>query len=105
MSPAWETAERVARVAYGRLVAILAAPTGDLALAEDALSGAFERALVTWPESGVPDNPEGWLLTVARNRLRDGRRPATPPGAGAATSTSPGRTRSTWMRSPRSGCG
>lgn len=68
---AWETAERVARVAYGRLTAILAAPTGDLALAEDALSGAFERALQTWPSAGVPDNPEGWLLTVARNRLRD----------------------------------
>ena len=71
MTAAGETAERVARVAYGRLTAILAAPTGDLALAEDALSGAFERALETWPEKGVPDNPEGWLLTVARNRLRD----------------------------------
>ncbi|MEV7623603.1 DUF6596 domain-containing protein [Actinoplanes sp. NPDC089786] len=64
-------AERVARGAYGRLVALLAAPAGDLALAEDALAAAFERALTTWPEAGVPDNPEGWLLTVARNRLRD----------------------------------
>jgi RNA polymerase sigma-70 factor, ECF subfamily len=71
VTAAWETAERVARVAYGRLIAILAAPTGDLALAEDALSGAFESALRKWPEQGVPDNPEGWLLTVARNRLRD----------------------------------
>ena len=35
------------------------------------LADAFERALRTWPASGVPDNPEGWLLTVARNRLRD----------------------------------
>jgi RNA polymerase sigma-70 factor (ECF subfamily) len=58
-------------VAYGRLIALLAAPTGDLALAEDALAGAFERALDTWPRTGVPDNPEGWLLTVGRNRLRD----------------------------------
>jgi predicted RNA polymerase sigma factor len=64
-------AERAARASYGRLVALLAAPTRDLALAEDALADAFERALTTWPESGVPDNPEGWLLTVARNRLRD----------------------------------
>lgn len=71
MNAAWETAERVARVAYGRLTALLAATTGDLAMAEDALSGAFERALTTWPGAGVPDNPEGWLLTVARNRLRD----------------------------------
>ena len=64
-------AERTARASYGRLVALLAAPTRDLALAEDALADAFERALTTWPESGVPDNPEGWLLTVARNRQRD----------------------------------
>ncbi|MFW6078708.1 MAG: RNA polymerase sigma factor [Gemmatimonadota bacterium] len=65
------TAEHAARHSYGRLVAILAAPTGDIELAEDALGDAFERALRTWPESGVPDNPEAWLLTVARNRQRD----------------------------------
>lgn len=65
-----------ARASYGRLVAILAAPTRDLAGAEDALADAFERALRTWPEAGVPDNPEGWLLTVARNRVRDAFRSA-----------------------------
>jgi len=64
-------AERAARASYGRLVALLAAGTSDLALAEDALSDAFERALRTWPSTGVPANPEGWLMTVARNRLRD----------------------------------
>jgi len=64
-------AERTARASYGRLVAILAAPTRDLALAEDALADAFEQALTTWPSRGIPDNPEGWLLTVARNRQRD----------------------------------
>lgn len=64
-------AELTARASYGRLLALLAAPTGDLALAEDALSVAFERALRTWPTAGTPDNPEGWLLTVARNHQRD----------------------------------
>ena len=64
-------AERAARTSYGRLVALLAARTGDLALAEDSLSGAFEEALRRWPDDGIPHNPEGWLLTVARNRLRD----------------------------------
>lgn len=64
-------AERAVRTSYGRLVALLAAGTGDLALAEDCLADALERALRLWPETGVPDNPEGWLLTVARNRLRD----------------------------------
>lgn len=64
-------AAEVARTCYGRLFALLAATTRDLALAEDVLEDAFERALRTWPAAGVPDNPEAWLLTVARNRLRD----------------------------------
>jgi predicted RNA polymerase sigma factor len=70
-APEARAAESVARASYGRLVAVLAAPTGDIPAAEDALADAFERALATWPASGIPDNPEGWLLTVARNRLRD----------------------------------
>jgi len=64
-------AERVARSSYGRLLARLAASTGDVALAEDALGGALEEALRRWPSDGVPANPEGWILTVARNRQRD----------------------------------
>ena len=60
-----------ARDSYGRLLALLCASTGDLASAEDALADAFERALRTWPEQGVPVSPDAWLLTVARNRLRD----------------------------------
>ena len=70
-SEAVETAERAARRSYGRLVALLAASTGDLGLAEDALGEAFVAALMTWPDAGVPGNPEAWLLTVARNRQRD----------------------------------
>jgi predicted RNA polymerase sigma factor len=71
MTATQATAEGVARSSYGRLLAVIAAPTGDIPAAEDALSDAFERALETWPTSGIPDNPEGWLVTVARNRLRD----------------------------------
>lgn len=67
----YSVAERAARNSYGRLLALLATSTRDIALAEDALADAFERALRTWPTSGVPDNPEGWLMTVARNRVRD----------------------------------
>lgn len=69
--------ERAARTSYGRLVALLAAGTGDLQLAQDALASALERALTTWPETGVPRNPEGWLVTVARNAQRDVWRSAT----------------------------
>lgn len=64
-------AEHAARASYGHLLALLASGTHDLALAEDALADAFERAVKTWPDAGIPANPEGWLLTVARNRLRD----------------------------------
>ena len=38
-------ADAVARRSYGKLVAFLAARTGDLAAAEDALSEAFVKAL------------------------------------------------------------
>lgn len=69
-------AEAAARDSYGRLLALLAASTHDIAASEDALADAFERALTAWPETGIPDNPEGWLLTVARNRLRDAFRSA-----------------------------
>ena len=64
-------AESAARTSYGRLLALLAAYDGDIQRAEDALAEAFERALRHWPDDGVPHNPDGWLLTVARNRLRD----------------------------------
>lgn len=56
---------------YGRLLALLAAQCRDITAAEDALADAMERALQRWPRDGVPGNPEAWLLTVARNRLRD----------------------------------
>ena len=69
--PAARSASVAARDSYGRLLALLAASTSDLAAAEDALGDAFERALRTWPSQGVPGNPDAWLLTVARNRLRD----------------------------------
>ncbi len=66
-----ETAETVARRSYGKLVAFLAARTRDVAGAEDALSEAFAAALGDWPATGVPKNPEAWLLTVARRKQVD----------------------------------
>jgi predicted RNA polymerase sigma factor len=69
--PAAHAAGLAARDSYGRLLALLSASTSDIASAEDALADAFECALRTWPARGVPGNPDAWLLTVARNRLRD----------------------------------
>jgi predicted RNA polymerase sigma factor len=68
------TAEAVARRGRGKLVAFLAARSGDLAAAEDALSDAFASALSVWPREGCPANPEAWLLTVARRKLIDNHR-------------------------------
>jgi predicted RNA polymerase sigma factor len=68
------TAEAVARQSYGKLIALVAARTRDLAAAEDALSEAFASALSDWPLKGCPDNPEAWLLTVARRKTIDSAR-------------------------------
>ena len=78
MSPGSEatqrTAEAVARRSYGKLIAFLAARTRDVAGAEDALSEAFASALASWPATGVPNNPEAWLLTAARRKMIDAAR-------------------------------
>lgn len=63
--------ESVARESYGRLIAFLSSRTRDVAGAEDALADALVAALTTWPRDGIPRNPQAWLLTAARNRLRD----------------------------------
>ena len=63
--------ETVARDSYGRLIAYLAARSGDVAGAEDAIGDAFVAALERWPAEGVPEKPEAWLLHVARNRMID----------------------------------
>ncbi|MEL6678131.1 MAG: DUF6596 domain-containing protein, partial [Pseudomonadota bacterium] len=76
MTEAEARAEDVARASYGKLLAILAAGSSDIARAEDALADAFRAALEVWPERGIPDNPEAWLLTTSRNRLKDGYRSA-----------------------------
>jgi len=65
------TVERVARESYGRLVAYLSANTHNVAAAEDALSEALLKALRVWPLDGLPQNPEAWLLTAARNSIID----------------------------------
>jgi RNA polymerase sigma-70 factor (ECF subfamily) len=73
-APARAAAAAVARRSYGKLLAYLAADMRDVAAAEDALSEAFAAALADWPVHGCPDNPESWLMTVARRKGIDGVR-------------------------------
>jgi RNA polymerase sigma-70 factor (ECF subfamily) len=68
---AQRAAEQAARASYGRLLSILAARSRNIAASEDALSEAFMAALRTWPAAGVPLNPEAWLLTAARNHMKN----------------------------------
>jgi RNA polymerase sigma-70 factor (ECF subfamily) len=74
MEAARRAVEGAARDSYGRLLAWLAARSRDVAAAEDALAEAFAAALTHWPQTGVPDRPEAWLLTAARRRLIDAAR-------------------------------
>jgi RNA polymerase sigma-70 factor (ECF subfamily) len=69
-SPA-EVLAAEARDSYGRIVAALIRVTGDWDLAEDCAQEALAAALQKWPADGVPGNPGGWLMTVARNRAMD----------------------------------
>lgn len=68
-----ELTDRLFRRSAGRLVAHLARVLGaeHLGLVEDAVQDALLEALQTWPFRGIPDNPEGWLFRVARNRALD----------------------------------
>src|SRR5687768_15581008 len=72
----------------GERVAVLATlirdAHGDFEAAEDALGEATARAVPSWRESGVPDRPGAWMLTVARRILVDGARRAHAHGNASA---------------------
>ena len=44
---------------------------GHFDTAEDASQEALLAAAAQWPKDGIPDNPRGWLITVAARRLTD----------------------------------
>src|SRR6185436_17630220 len=56
-----------------KIVATLTRVFGSrhLDLAEDVVQDALVKALQQWPYKGVPENPGGWLLAVARNGAVD----------------------------------
>jgi RNA polymerase sigma factor (sigma-70 family) len=90
-----------------QVLGVLMRRYGGLDTCEDAVQEALLDAAAQWPASGTPDNPRGWLLTVATRRLTDMLRKesarrrredavylATPPAAlaetGADTPDTPG---------------
>jgi len=63
--------EAVWRVESTKLIAALVRITRDVGLAEDLAQDALEAALAQWPESGIPDKPGAWLMSVAKRRAID----------------------------------
>jgi RNA polymerase sigma-70 factor (ECF subfamily) len=63
--------ERVFRESYPVVLASISRMYRDIDLAEEAVQDAMAQALVDWPERGVPDNPPGWISTVARRKAID----------------------------------
>lgn len=71
MIEARSAVEAAFRESYSLVVSGLSKQLRDIDLAEEALQDAFAEALRTWPERGIPSNPGGWLMTVARRRAID----------------------------------
>ena len=64
--------ERAHRSEWGLVLAAVARLLdGDLATAEECTQEAFEAALRTWGDRGVPARPGAWLTTTAKNRAID----------------------------------
>lgn len=61
------------RTEYRKLVSVLAYLFGieHIEVAEDIASDTFLVAAETWSIKGVPDNPVGWLYTVAKNKTKN----------------------------------
>lgn len=73
MPPTDSTAaiEAAYRLEFPRVVAALAAFTGDVGLAEELAQDALVDALRQWPRDGTPRNPGAWLTTVGKRKAVD----------------------------------
>ena len=56
---------------WGRVLSATMRLARDIDIAEEATADAFVLALQVWPEHGVPESVEAWLLTAARRRAID----------------------------------
>lgn len=58
---------------YTKMTAVLCRHFGleHIEIAEDIVSDTFLKASELWALNEVPENPEGWLYTVAKNKTKD----------------------------------
>jgi RNA polymerase sigma factor (sigma-70 family) len=66
-----ESIEDLLRSLAPRVLGTLARRYGHFDACEDAVQEALLAAAVQWPTSCVPEDPRGWLVTVASRRLVD----------------------------------
>ena len=69
-----QTVDAVYRAESRRVFATLVRLLGDFDLAEEALHEAFRAALEQWPQHGVPNNPQAWLVSAGRFKAIDNLR-------------------------------
>ena len=60
--------EALLRELAPQVLGLLVNRYGGFDTCEDAVQEALLAAAVQWPTEGVPDNPKGWLITVAARR-------------------------------------
>jgi RNA polymerase sigma factor (sigma-70 family) len=95
---AHEHTENLLRELAPQVLGVLVRRHGDFATCEDAVQEALLAAAVQWPDAGVPDNPLGWVITVAsrqrialwRNEVARRRREQTAVLLEPADAVSPG---------------
>lgn len=71
MSDVKTAIEEAFRDSHGLVLAALSRRLRDIDLAEEAIQDAFADAMRSWPETGVPTNPGGWIAAVSRRRAID----------------------------------
>lgn len=65
------TIDAIWKIESAKLIAGLVRIVRDVGVAEDLAQDALVAALERWPESGIPDKPGAWLMTVAKRKAID----------------------------------
>lgn len=70
MTQSKELAEHFFRHEYAKMVAVMTRyfGTGQVDRAEDIVQDTLLEAINFWEYKGIPDNPQAWLYTVAKNK-------------------------------------
>jgi RNA polymerase sigma-70 factor (ECF subfamily) len=64
-----ELAEHFFRTEYGKIVSVITRYIGvhNVETAEDIVQESLLKAVDNWQQNGIPENPEAWLYTTAKN--------------------------------------